>query len=49
MNLSQVGYLMLKSRSPQALFYGSYLYDRIVLASHQLRRIERVAAGFSVL
>ncbi len=33
---------MLKPRSPQASFYGSYLYDRIVPADHLLRTINQV-------
>jgi len=33
---------MLKPRSPQASFFGSYLYDRIVPADHLLRRINQV-------
>jgi transposase len=33
---------MLKPRSPQASFYGSYLYDKIVPADHLLRRINQV-------
>src|ERR1039458_3158139 len=33
---------MLKPRSPQALFYGSYLYDRIVPVDPLLRRINQV-------
>jgi transposase len=33
---------MLKPRSPQASFYGSYLYDRIVPKDHLLRRINTV-------
>jgi len=32
---------MLKPRSPQGSFYGSYLYDRIVPADHLLRRINQ--------
>jgi hypothetical protein len=31
---------MLKLKSPQALFYGIYLYDRIVPADHLLRKIK---------
>lgn len=33
---------MLKPKSPQSSFYGSYLYDRIVLADHLLRKIDQV-------
>ncbi len=33
---------MLKSKSPQASFYGSYLYDKIVPQNHLLRRINAV-------
>jgi len=33
---------MLRARSPQASFYGSYLYDRIVPQYHLLRRINQV-------
>ena len=33
---------MLKPKSPQASFYGSYLYDRIVPADHLLRKINKV-------
>jgi transposase len=33
---------MLKPRSPQASFYGSYLYDRIVPPDHLLRKIDAV-------
>jgi transposase len=33
---------MLKPRSPQASFYGTYLYDRIVPADHLLRKINQV-------
>jgi transposase len=33
---------MLKPRSPQASFYGSYLYDRIVPPDHLLRKINAV-------
>jgi len=33
---------MLKPRSPQESFYGSYLYDRIVPVDHLLRKINRV-------
>jgi transposase len=33
---------MLKPRSPQASFYGSYLYDKIVPVGHLLRRINQV-------
>ncbi len=33
---------MLKRRSPQASFYGSYLYDKIISADHLLRRINQV-------
>jgi transposase len=34
--------LMLKPKSPQESFYGSYLYDRIVPADHLLRKINQV-------
>jgi transposase len=33
---------MLKPRSPQASFYGSYLYDKIVPDDHLLRKINQV-------
>jgi transposase len=33
---------MLKPRSPQNSFYGSYLYDRIIPADHLLRKINQV-------
>jgi transposase len=33
---------MLKPKSPQASFYGSYLYDRIVPQDHLLRKINAV-------
>jgi transposase len=33
---------MLKPKSPQVSFYGSYLYDRIVPADHLLRKINAV-------
>ena len=33
---------MLKPKSPQTLFYGSYLYDRIVPQDHLLRKINQV-------
>jgi transposase len=33
---------MLKPRSPQASFYGSYLYDKIVPVDHLLRKINKV-------
>jgi transposase len=33
---------MLKPRSPQESFYGSYLYDRIVPVDHLLRKINEV-------
>jgi transposase len=33
---------MLKPKSPQESFYGSYLYDRIVPADHLLRQINQV-------
>ena len=33
---------MLKPRSPQESFYGSYLYDRIVPVDHLLRKINQV-------
>jgi transposase len=33
---------VLKPRSPQASFYGSYLYDKIVPVDHLLRRINQV-------
>jgi transposase len=35
-------YSMLKPRSPQASFYGSYLYDRIIPVDHLLRKINQV-------
>jgi IS5 family transposase len=34
--------LLLKRKSPQESFYGSYLYDRIVPADHLLRKINQV-------
>ncbi len=33
---------MLKPKSPQESFYGSYLYDRIVTVDHLLRKINQV-------
>jgi transposase len=33
---------MLKPKSPQESFYGSYLYDRIVPPDHLLRQINQV-------
>jgi hypothetical protein len=33
---------MLKPKSPQESFYGSYLYDRIVPVDHPLRKINQV-------
>ena len=33
---------MLKPKSPQGSFYGSYLYDRIVPIDHLLRKINQV-------
>jgi transposase len=33
---------MLKPKSPQESFYGSYLYDRIVPVDHLLRKIDQV-------
>jgi transposase len=33
---------MLRPRSPQASFYGSYLYDKIIPADHLLRKINQV-------
>ena len=33
---------MLKPKSSQSSFYGSYLYDRIVPADHLLRKINAV-------
>jgi transposase len=33
---------MLKPRSPQASFYGSYLYDKIAPVDHLLRKINQV-------
>ena len=33
---------MLKPKSPQESFYGSYLYDRIVPGDHLLRKINQV-------
>jgi hypothetical protein len=41
-NLNQGSYLILKPRSPQASFYGSYLHGKIVPADHLLRRINQV-------
>jgi transposase len=32
---------MLKPRSPQSSFYGSYLYDKIIPAVHLLRQINQ--------
>ena len=32
---------MLKPRSPQASFYGSYLYDKIVPTDYLLRKINQ--------
>jgi hypothetical protein len=34
--------LMLKPKSPQESFFGSYLYDRIVPVDHLLRKINQV-------
>jgi len=39
---------MLKPKSPQESFYGSYLYDRIVPIDHLLRKINAVV-GFSFI
>jgi len=33
---------MLRPKSPQSSFYGSYLYDRIVPQDHLLRKINQV-------
>jgi len=33
---------MLKPKSPQESFFGSYLYDRIVPVDHLLRKISQV-------
>jgi transposase len=33
---------MLKPKSPQESFYGSYLYDRIIPNDHLLRKIDQV-------
>jgi transposase len=33
---------VLKPKSPQGSFYGSYLYDRIVPVDHLLRKINQV-------
>ncbi len=33
---------MLRPKSPQASFYGAYLYDRIVPQDHLLRKINQV-------
>ena len=33
---------MLKPKSPQESFYGSYLYERIVPGDHLLRKINQV-------
>jgi transposase len=33
---------MLRPRSPQESFYGSYLYDKIVPPDHLLRKINQV-------
>ena len=33
---------MLKPKSPQESFYGSYLYDRIIPIDHLLRKINQV-------
>ena len=32
---------MLKPRSPQTSFYGSYIYDRIIPQDHLLRKIDQ--------
>ncbi len=37
---------MLRAKSPQSSFYGSYLYDRIIPADHLLRKINQ-AVDFS--
>lgn len=39
---------MLRVKSPQASFYGSYLYDRIVPENHLLRKINQ-AVDFSFI
>jgi hypothetical protein len=33
---------MLRPKPPQSLFYGSYLYDKIVPPDHLLRKINQV-------
>ena len=33
---------MLRLKSPQTSFYGSYLYDRIIPQDHLLRKINQV-------
>lgn len=43
MSLTQVReVLLLKAKSPQSSFYGSYLYDRIIPQDHLLRKINQV-------
>ena len=39
---------MLKPKSPQRPFYGSYLYDRIVPKDHLLRKINAVVDFYFV-
>jgi hypothetical protein len=41
-NLAMEIMQVLKSKSPQASFYGSYLYDRIIPQDHLLRKINQV-------
>jgi hypothetical protein len=36
---------MLKTKSAQESFYGSYLYDKIVPQDHLLRKINRVGVA----
>ncbi len=36
---------MLKPKSPQASFYGSYLYNRIIPVAHLLRKINQVVVS----
>jgi len=33
---------MLKTKSPQNSFYGSYLYDRIIPQNHLLKKINSI-------
>jgi hypothetical protein len=40
---------MLRPRSPQESFYGSYLYDKIVPQDHLLRKTPRIAGKLSLL